>query len=63
MHLKDPAQNGERSLDEVLEHVQDAPIVLWGWKPGEDRTPVPGSHEEFVKNMKEWVDKGAVCPD
>ncbi len=63
LHLKDPAQNGQRSPDEVVEHVETTPIVLWGWKPGEGRTPVPMSHEEFVKYMKEWVDNGAACPD
>jgi hypothetical protein len=63
LHLKDPAQNGQRSPDEVLEHVETAPVVLWGWNPGEGRTPVPMSHEEFVKNMKEWVDNGAACPE
>ena len=49
LHLKDPAQNGQRSPDEVVEHVETTPIVLWGWNPGEGRTPVPMSHEEFVK--------------
>jgi hypothetical protein len=63
LHLKDPAQNGQRSPDEVLEHVETAPIVLWGWNPGEGRTPVTMSHEEFVKNVKEWVDNGAACPE
>jgi len=63
LHLKDPDQNGLRSPDEVLEHVETAPIVLWGWNPGEGRTPVAMSHEEFVKNMKEWVDNGVACPE
>jgi len=63
LHLKDPDQNGLRSPDEVLEHVETAPIVLSGWNPGEGRTPVAMSHEEFVKNMKEWVDNGVACPE
>lgn len=63
LHLKDPAQNGMRSPDEMLEHVETTPIVLWGWNPGEGRTPVPMSHEEFVKNIKEWIDNGAACPE
>ena len=61
--LKDPARNGSRSPDEVLDHVREAPLVLWGWHPGDGRTPVNSmSHEEFVKLMAEWVDKGAACP-
>ncbi len=62
-HFKDPAQNGHRSPGEVLEHVETAPVVLWAWDPGEGRTPVPVSHEEFVKDIKEWVDNGAACPE
>jgi hypothetical protein len=62
-HLKDPARNGNRSPEEVLEHVETGPVVLWGWNPGEGRTPVAMSHEEFVKDMKEWIDNGAACPE
>ncbi len=62
LHFKDPAKNGGRTLEEVLEHVQTAPLVLWGWNPGEGRAPVPIPHQEFVKDMAEWIKKGAVCP-
>lgn len=61
--MKDPAQNGGRSPEEVLDHVREAPLVLWGWHPGEGRTPVPMSHKEFVKYMTTWVEKGAACPE
>ncbi len=62
-HLKDPSKNGQRSPDEIIEHVETAPIVLWGWNPGEGRTPVAMSHDEFVQNMKDWVQNGAACPE
>lgn len=61
-HFKDPAQNGGRNPAEVVEHVRTAPLVLWGWDPGEGRTPVLMPHQEFVENMAEWADKGAACP-
>ena len=60
--LKDPAKNGSRSPEEVVEHVREAPLVLWGWHPGEGRTPVSMPHEEFVSLMSEWARKGAACP-
>ena len=61
--LKDPERNGSRSPAEVLDHVKEAPLVLWGWHPGDGRTPVNVmSHQEFVKLMSEWVDQGAACP-
>jgi len=62
-HLKDPAQNGGRSPEEVVDHVKEAPLVLWGWNPGEGRTPVAIPHQEFVKTMSEWARNGASCPE
>ncbi len=62
-HLKDPSQNGGRNLDQIVEHVREAPLVLWGWNPGDGRTPVPMSHDEFVRLMTEWVAKGGHCPE
>ncbi len=62
-HLKDPSQNGGRNLDQILEHVRETPLVLWGWSPGDGRTPVPISHDEFAHLMTEWVTKGAACPE
>ncbi len=62
LQLKDPAQNGDRTLRQVLEHVRDAPIVIWGWHPGEGRTPVPIPHDQFVKSVSDWIEKGAACP-
>ena len=61
--LKDPSQNGGRNLDQILEHVREAPLVLWGWNPGDRRTPVPGSHDGFVRVVTEWVRGGAACPE
>jgi hypothetical protein len=60
--LKDPARNGSRSPAEIVDHVREAPLVLWGWHPGEGRTPVPMPHGEFVSLMSEWAQKGAACP-
>ncbi len=61
--LKDQAQNGHRGPEDIIEHVRDAPIVIWGWYPGKGRTPAPLSHDEFVKLMTEWVEKGQACPE
>jgi mono/diheme cytochrome c family protein len=61
--LKDAAQNGHRSPEELVEHVRDTPIVIWGWHPGEGRTPAPLSHEEFTELLTEWVEKGQACPE
>lgn len=61
--LKDPKKNGGKTLAELVHHVTEDPLVLWGWKPGDGRTVPPLSHDEFAKRFKEWVDTGAVPPD
>jgi hypothetical protein len=60
--LVDPARNGKRSLAELLRHVSDDPLVLWGWKPGGSRTVPPLSHDRFVAAFRTWVASGGACP-
>jgi len=60
--LRDPAQNGERTLAELLEHVEKDPLVLWGWNPGGTRAPPPISHAAFVQHVRSWIDAGGICP-
>lgn len=61
--LKDPAQNGNKTLAELLHHVQHDALVLWGWTPGGDRTLPPLSHAEFTAAFQAWVDGGGACPE
>jgi hypothetical protein len=60
--LRDPAQNGGRTPQQLVEHME-TPLVLWGWAPGPGRTPIPTSHEEFMKALKTWIDGGCGCPE
>jgi cytochrome c2 len=60
--IKDPARNGERTLDQVAEHILNDPLVAWGWKPGPGREPAPGSAQETFDALKRWADAGAPCP-
>jgi hypothetical protein len=59
--LKDPRQNGHRSVQQIVGHMS-TPLVLWGWHPGEGRTPVPMPESEFLAEVKEWALQGASCP-
>ncbi len=61
--LKDPKQNGGKTLEQILQHVSEDRLVLWGWDPGDGRTKPPLTHAEFVKKMNEWIDHGAACPE
>jgi hypothetical protein len=36
--------------------------VLWGWNPGEGRTPIPMKLSEFQARVRDWAAKGAACP-
>lgn len=60
--LKNPALNGNRSPEAIIEHMNTEKLVLWGWNPGGRREPIPISHRDFVGLLKVWVSGGAVCP-
>jgi len=59
--LKNPNENGHRTVEQIVEHM-GTPLVLWGWHPGEGRSPVPMSEQEFLAKVKIWAAKGAACP-
>ena len=59
--LKDPKQNGHRTVAEIVEHMS-SPLVLWGWQPGEGRTAIRTPVREFLANVKAWAARGAGCP-
>jgi hypothetical protein len=60
--LKDPARNGKRDLQAILKHVREDSLVGWGWNPGADRTPAPGTQAQFADLIAAWIDTGAHCP-
>jgi hypothetical protein len=60
--LKDPARNGGKSLPQIVEHSAHDALVAWGWAPGSDREPAPGSQAEFGALVAAWVEAGAACP-
>ena len=60
--LKDPAQNGNRSLQQLYDHVANDDLVGWGWNPGDGRSQPPLSRPDTAAQMKLWIDGGAACP-
>lgn len=60
--IKDPKRNRNRNLDQLVEHLTEDKLVMWGWNPGEGRTPVPMPHDEFAAKVKQWQAAGAPCP-
>ncbi len=63
LQIKDPAQNGGRSLDAIREHVAKDHLVGWAWQPGEGRRPAPGTQGGFGQLIRAWIETGAVCPN
>jgi len=61
--LKDPQKNGGRTGEQIIDHIDKDPRVLWGWNPGKGRTVPKMGHEEFAAKMHEWVKKGCACPE
>ena len=60
--IKDPSQNGGRSLEKLFDHVANDDLVGWGWSPGDGRTLPPLSRLDTVAQMKIWISGGAACP-
>lgn len=60
--LKDRERNGGRTLEQVVDHAGHDAFVTWGWAPGADRAPAPGSQAEFAALLAAWVESGAECP-
>ena len=59
--LKDPQQNGHRSVQQIVEHMH-TPLVLWAWNPGEGRNAIPLSENHFLSAVERWASHGAACP-
>lgn len=60
--LIDRKTNGNKSLQELIEHADDG-LVKAGWNPGEGRTLPPMTHTEFKKAWITWIEKGAFVPN
>jgi hypothetical protein len=60
--IKDRARNGDRSLQEIVEHMAHDDLVGWAWHPGADRAPAAGSQKEFGQLIEAWAQNGAHCP-
>ena len=61
--LKDPSRNGGKTLAQIVEHNTHDKLVGWGWAPGADREPAPGTQQQFGALTAAWVETGAECPD
>ncbi|HEY5933897.1 MAG TPA: Isoquinoline 1-oxidoreductase subunit, partial [Kofleriaceae bacterium] len=61
--VSDPKRNGGKTLAQIHTHLTDDKLVAWGWQPGADRVPPPGSQKQLAALFQAWMDTGAVCPE
>jgi hypothetical protein len=61
--IKDPARNGGRSLEALVDHIGTDHLVGWAWAPGFGRRPAPGTQKKAGALVEAWVKTGAVCPN
>ena len=61
--IKDPARNGNRSPEALVEHIGEDHLVGWAWAPGYGRQPAPGTQKQAGALVEAWVKTGAVCPN
>jgi hypothetical protein len=61
--MKDPKRNGGRTLAQIVVHNGHDELVAWGWHPGADREPVPGTQQQFGAIVAAWAESGAECPE
>jgi hypothetical protein len=60
--IKDPKRNGGKTLAQIHEHVAHDSLVGWGWSPGANREPAPGTQAQFGALIAAWIASGAACP-
>ena len=60
--IKDRTRNGDRSLDDLREHLAADPLVAWAWNPGPGRSTLPISREALLQAFDAWVAAGAKSP-
>jgi hypothetical protein len=60
--LKDPKQNGGKSLEKLKEHFHEEPLVKWGFEPGPGRTKPPLTQAQLLDAVETWIRAGAPCP-
>jgi hypothetical protein len=60
--IKDRKRNGDKSLAQIHEHMARDTLVGWGWNPGGNRTPAPGTQAAFGQLVEAWISNGAACP-
>lgn len=60
--LIDQTKNGNRSFEDLHNHMAKDPLVLWAWDAGNGREAPPITHKDFIDAFRVWIDAGAPIP-
>jgi hypothetical protein len=60
--IKDPTRNGGKTLAQIEEHMAHDSLVGWGWMPGGNREPAPGTQAQLGALISAWIASGGACP-
>jgi len=60
--ITDPARNGNRKVEDLIDHIGKDTLVGWAWHPGFGRAPAPGTQKVAGALVEAWVKTGAACP-
>jgi len=60
--IKDKTRNGGRDMKQLIQHMAEDELVGWGWHPGGNRKPAPGTQQQFGELFSAWAASGAYCP-
>jgi hypothetical protein len=61
--IKDPARNGNRKVEDLIDHIGKDTLVGWAWAPGPGRASAPGTQAQAGALVAAWVETGAECPN
>lgn len=62
LQLQDQARNGGRTPAKLREHMATDSAIAWAFRPGDGRTPAPGTQAQFAALIDAWIATGAQCP-
>lgn len=48
--------------EQLIDHMEHDPLVLWAWQPGAARSTPPIAHDAFVTALRRWAAEGTPCP-
>jgi hypothetical protein len=56
-------QNDNKDADDIVNHISNDPLVLWGWERVDGCSLSPFTRAQFEALMLLRIEMGAACPE